>query len=246
MTRSPSAAAIVVGNEILSGKVREANVYELARVLRPEGVLLSRVVVIPDDVETIAREVRSLRAEHDYVFTSGGVGVTHDDVTIAAVALAFGVPVVRDPELEALIRGHYGDRVHENHLALANVPRGARSLVADGYPWPLLAIENVFVLPGIPEIFQRKLAILRVHLANAAAPFVSRAAYTRMDEAVLKPLLDAVVARNPEVEVGSYPRWNDPKYDTKLTFDGKNAEAVERAFEEFLKLLPPGEPQWTE
>jgi molybdenum cofactor synthesis domain-containing protein len=246
MTRSPSAAAIVVGNEILSGKVREANVYELARVLRDAGVLLSRVVAIPDDVQIIAREVRAHRAEFDYVFTSGGVGVTHDDVTIAAVALAFDVPVVRDPELEALIRGHYGPLVHENHLALANVPMGTRKLTADGYPWPLLAVENVFVLPGIPEIFQRKLAILRVHLADAAAPFVSRAVYTRMDEAILKPLLDAVVSRNPEVEVGSYPRWNDPKYDTKITFDGKKPEAVDRALEDFLSLLPPGEPQWTE
>jgi molybdopterin-biosynthesis enzyme MoeA-like protein len=136
--------------------------------------------------------------------------------------------------------------VHENHLALANVPKGARKILADRYPWPLLAMDNVFVLPGIPEIFQRKLAILREHLKTAGGPFVSRAAYTRMDEAVLKPLLDSVVARNPEVEVGSYPRWNDPKYDTKLTFDGKNVEAVERAFAEFLELLPPGEPQWIE
>lgn len=245
MARSPTAAAIVVGNEILSGKVREANVYELARVLRPAGVLLSRVVVVPDDIETIAREVRASREQFDYVFTSGGVGVTHDDVTIAAVARAFGVPVVRDPELETLIRRHYGNEVHENHLALANVPQGARNLVTEGYPWPLLAIENVYVLPGIPEIFQRKLAILRVHLATAP-PFVSRAVYTRMDEAVLKPLLDEVVARHPDVEVGSYPRWNDPAYETKLTFDGRDREAVERALEDFLRLLPPGEPQWIE
>ncbi len=245
MARSPTAAAIVVGNEILSGKVREANVYELARVLRPAGVLLSRVVVVPDEIETIAREVSAYRREFDYVFTSGGVGVTHDDVTIAAVARAFGVPVVRDPELEALIRRHYGEKVHENHLALANVPQGARNLVAEGYPWPLLAIENVYVLPGIPEIFQRKLAILRVHLANAPS-FVSRAAYTRMDEAVLKPLLDEVVARHPDVEVGSYPRWKDPAYETKVTFDGRDRDALERALEDFLRLLPPGEPQWTE
>jgi molybdopterin-biosynthesis enzyme MoeA-like protein len=155
------------------------------------------------------------------------------------------VPVVRDPELEALIRGHYGDRVHENHLALANVPEGARKLTAEGYAWPLVAIENVYVLPGIPEIFQRKLGILAAHLAKAA-PFLSRAVFTRMDEALLKPLLDAVVSRHPSVDVGSYPRWNDPKYETKVTFDGKDREAVERALEHFLNLLPPGEPQWIE
>jgi molybdenum cofactor synthesis domain-containing protein len=241
---SPSAAAIVVGNEILSGKVSEANVYELARLLRDSGVLLSRVVVIPDDLETISRETRALSAEHDYVITSGGVGVTHDDVTIAGVARAFGVPVVRDPELEALIRLHYGKKILENHLALANVPQGARKLTAHGYTWPLVAIENVFILPGIPEIFRRKLGILRAHLEKTLAPFLSRAVYTRMDEALLKPLLDEVVASHTAVEVGSYPRWNDPKYETKITFDGKEGEAIERALEHFLKLLPPGEPQW--
>jgi molybdenum cofactor synthesis domain-containing protein len=246
MPPSPTAAAIVVGNEILSGKVSEANVYELARVLRSSGVLLSRVVIIPDDIETIARDVRALRADFDYVITSGGVGVTHDDLTIAAVARAFGVPVVRDPELEALIRRHYGEKIHENHLALANVPDGARKLLAEGSVWPLVAIENVYILPGVPEIFQRKLGILRAHLTKAGAPFLSRAVYTRMDEAVLKPLLDEVVAQNTAVEVGSYPRWSDPKYETKVTFDGKDREAVEGALEHFLKLLPAGEPQWIE
>ena len=246
MTPSPTAAAIVVGNEILSGKISEANVYELARMLRSSGVLLSRVVIILDDAETIAGEVSALRPQFDYVITSGGVGVTHDDVTIAAVARAFGVPVVRDPELEGLIRRHYGEKVHENHLALANIPEGARKLTAEGFAWPLVAIENLFILPGIPEIFQRKLGILRAHLEKAGGPFVSRAVYTRMDEAVLKPLLDEVVARHPSVEVGSYPRWNDPNYETKVTFDGKDREAVERAVEHFLKLLPPGEPQWIE
>jgi molybdenum cofactor synthesis domain-containing protein len=246
MARSPTAAAIVVGNEILSGKISEANVYELAGVLRSSGVVLSRVVVIPDELETIAREVKTLASECDYIVTSGGVGVTHDDVTIAAVARAFEVPVVRDPELEALIRGHYGEKIHENHLALANVPQGALKLRAEGAVWPLIAIKNVFILPGIPEIFARKLQILRAHLKNAGAPFLSRSVYTRMDEALLKPILDEVVAGHRSVEVGSYPRWNDPRYDTRLTLDGTDREAVERALEHLLKLLPTGEPQWIE
>ncbi len=246
MRPSPNAAAIVVGNEILSGKISEANVYELAQVLRGSGVRLSRVVVVPDHLETIESEVRGLAGLHDYVVTSGGVGVTHDDVTIAAVARAFGVPVVRDPELESLIRRHYGEKLLENHLALANVPAGARKLTAEGSSWPLLAIENVYIFPGIPEIFRRKLAILRAHLGMTLAPFLSRAAFTRMDEALLKPLLDEIVASHSDVEIGSYPRWNDPKYDTKVTFDGKDREAIERALEHFLKLLPPGEPQWIE
>lgn len=243
--RNPRAAALVVGNEILSGKIREANVYELSRTLRSLGVVLDRVVIVPDDVEIIAQEVKSLAASHDYAFTSGGVGPTHDDLTMAGVARAFGVPIVRDPELETLLRRHYGNRVHENHLALANVPRGARQIRIDRSPWPLTAMENVFILPGVPEVFRMKLDILREHL-KGTRPFLSLAVYTKMDEALLKPLLDQIVASHPLVEVGSYPRWNDPSYETKLTFDGQDEPAVRRAFEDFLELLPEGEPQWTE
>jgi molybdenum cofactor synthesis domain-containing protein len=246
LTASKTAAALVVGNEILSGKIREDNVYELARLLRALGVVLARVSVVRDDIEIIAREVEELSRSHDYVFTSGGVGVTHDDLTIAAVARAFGVPIVRDPDLEALLRRHFGKNLHENHLALANVPEGTRQVYAKSSPWPLALKENVFILPGVPEVFRMKLDVVREHLKGSGAPILTRAVFTRMDEALLKPLLDAVVARHPEVEVGSYPRWNDPRYLTKITFDGRDAETLARVLAEFLGLLPEGEPQWVE
>lgn len=246
MTQSPTAAMLVVGNEILSGKVREANVYELARVLRSLGVVLARIVVVPDELDVIARETKELAGGHDLVFTSGGVGPTHDDVTIAGVARAFGVPVVRAPELEALLRRHYGERIHENHLALANVPQGARMLYAGNSPWPLVTLSNVFLMPGIPEVFRMKLDIVREHLRAASKPFLSRAVYVKLDEAQLKPALDAIVSRHRDVAVGSYPRWNDPAYETKVTLDAQDEGALVRALEDFLELLPDGEPQWTE
>jgi molybdenum cofactor synthesis domain-containing protein len=246
MPAAPTAAALVVGNEILSGKIREANVYQLAGLLRSLGVVLARVAVVRDDLETIAREVQELSRSHDHVFTSGGVGVTHDDLTIGGVARAFGVPVVRDPDLETLLRRHFGKNLHENHLALANVPQGTRHVYGAKSPWPLALKENVFILPGVPEVFRMKLEIVREHLKGSGAPILTRAVFTRMDEALLKPLLDAVVARHPEVEVGSYPRWNDPRYQTKVTFDGRDAEVLSRVLEEFKRLLPEGEPQWVE
>ncbi len=127
MTTAPatSAAVLVIGNEILSGKVEEANVAVLARALRPLGVLLRRVVVVMDDVDTIAREVTDLSTAHDWLFTSGGVGPTHDDVTIEAVAKAFGVKVVSSPEMEAMLRAHYSERCTDGHLRMALVPEGA-------------------------------------------------------------------------------------------------------------------------
>jgi molybdopterin-biosynthesis enzyme MoeA-like protein len=103
-------------------------------------------------------------------------------------------------------------------------------------------MRNVWLLPGIPEVFRIKLSHVRERLGGGR-PFVSRAVYTKLDEGELKPLLDAVVAAHPEVEVGSYPKWSDPSYRTKLTFDGQEAEPVGRAVETFLKLLPSGEPQ---
>ena len=245
MRPTRTAAALIIGNEILGGKIREANVFELARVLRDRGVELARVVVIPDTIPVIVDEVRKLSKAYDHVFTSGGVGPTHDDVTIAAVAEAFDVAVVRDPDIERLLRDYYGDDVTENHLLLANVPEGVKKLRIARAPWPLTVLENVWIMPGIPEVFRMKLEIVHDHL-EASAPFVTRSVFTKLDEAVLKPFLDETVSQHPKVTIGSYPRWQDPRYETKVTFDGTDKDAVEQAFEDFQHKLPDGEPQWTE
>jgi molybdenum cofactor synthesis domain-containing protein len=247
-TDTPTAAALVIGNEILSGKVEEANVALLARALRRLGVLLRRVVVVMDDVDTIAREVSALAPAHDWLFTSGGVGPTHDDVTIEAVAQAFGVPVVSSPEMEAMLRAHYGERCTEGHLRMALVPRGAALEVTQEIAWPTIRMGNTWLLPGIPEVFRMKLEVVASHLGRAlgtggARAFVSHAVYVKMDEGVLKPLLDRVVSEYPDVGVGSYPKWLDPTYKTKLTFDGRDDARVLAARDAFVALLPAGEPQ---
>jgi len=239
------AAALVIGNEILSGKVEEANVAVLARTLRGLGIALRRVVVVVDDVETIAREVRELSAAHDWVFTSGGVGPTHDDVTVEAVAKAFGVRVVSSPEMESMLREHYGSRCTEGHLRMALVPEGAALEVTREITWPTIRLRNTWLLPGIPEVFRMKLPVVVARIAadGARPAFVSHAVYTNMDEGNLKPLLDQVVARFPDVEIGSYPKWLDPAYKTKLTFDGRDEARVLAARDAFVALLPAGEPQ---
>jgi molybdenum cofactor synthesis domain-containing protein len=245
---TPTAAVLVVGNEILSGKVEEANVAVLARELRRLGVLLRRVVVVMDEVDAIADEVRELSASHDWVFTSGGVGPTHDDVTIEAVAKAFGVRVVSSPEMEGMLRAHYGERCTEGHLRMALVPEGAALEVSAEVTWPTIRLRNTWLLPGIPEVFRMKLPVVvaRIRGAGAASAFVSRAVYLKMDEGVLKPMLDRVVADFADVSVGSYPKWMDPAYKTKVTFDGRDEARVLAARDAFVALLPPGEPQRTE
>jgi molybdenum cofactor synthesis domain-containing protein len=247
--RGPTAAMIVIGDEILSGKVEEANVAVLARMLWSLGILLRRVVVVGDDVETIAHEVRALRVGHDWLFTSGGVGPTHDDVTVEAVAEALGVRVVSSPEMEAMLRAHYKERCTEGHLRMALVPEGSSLEVTQEITWPTIRLGNTWLLPGIPEVFRMKLAVVASVVARvgpAASSLVSHAVYTKLDEGVLKPLLDRIVADFPDVMVGSYPKWFDPAYKTKLTFDGRDEAPVLAARDAFVGLLPPGEPQRVE
>lgn len=240
--RQQTAAALVIGNELLSGKIHEENVVVLARSLRALGIALRRVVFIPDDVRVIVEEVRQLSAAFDLVFTSGGVGPTHDDVTIDAVAEAFGAGVEADERTATMIREHFGEALKPGHLLMARVPAGCE-LVGDGDgKWPTILMHNVWVLPGVPEIFRMRLRAIKKYLAGGR-PFVCREVYTNLDEGNLVPLLNEIVERFPSVDVGSYPKWNDPSYRTKLTFDGLDPEAVAAAFDTFVAMLPPGEPQ---
>ncbi len=237
-----TASALVIGNELLSGKVEEANVAVLARALRGLGVQLERVVMVPDDVDLIAHEVKELSSRFDFLFTSGGVGPTHDDVTVEGVAKAFGTNVVESPELAKMLRDHYGERCTDGHLRMALVPEGAALEVSPEVRWPTIRYANTWLLPGVPEIFRMKLPVAVARI-GADVAFVSRAVFTKMDEGDLRPLLDAVVAGFPDVGVGSYPKWQDPTYRTKLTFDGRDVARVDAAKDAFLALLPAGEPQ---
>ena len=235
-----TAAALVIGNELLSGKVLDANVHALAGSLRALGIRLSRVVMLPDEIAILAAEVRRLSAEFDVVFTSGGVGPTHDDVTVEAVAQAFEVDVVLDPTLSDLLRKVYGERLTEAHLLMARVPLGALLRGSPEVEWPTPVMNNVWILPGIPDLFKLKLLTARAHLRGPTS-FVTRALFLRMEEPILKPLLDAVVARHPQVEIGSYPKWFDPTYRTQITFDAETADAAQTALDDLRNLLAPSD-----
>ncbi len=228
-----TAAALLIGNELLSGKVEEANLKQLIALLRALGIRLIRAVYLPDDVDVIAREVNAMRTAADVVFTSGGVGPTHDDVTVEGVARAFGVSAVRDPALEALLHEVYGARCSEAHLRMALVPQGAELMTTLDIRWPTPRMSNVILLPGVPELFRAKLDIVRAHISGRA-PFISRAVFLRLDEVEFATALDAVVAAHQSVEVGSYPKWFDASYKTKITFDGRDEAAVRLALEDFL------------
>lgn len=232
-----TAAALIIGNEILTGKIEDENTPVLARELRLLGIRLARVIICPDELDVIADDLRALARAHDLVFTSGGVGPTPDDVTLPAVAKAFDLSLERSPLIEGLIRGYWGERTTDGHLRMADVPRGAELLSNPEVPWPVICVENVCVLPGVPEIFRIKLRMLRERI-GADTPFVSRALYTRCDEGTIAGLLEEVGHLHPAVEIGSYPRWRHEEYKVKLTFDGLDAAAVDAALEACRAGLP--------
>jgi molybdenum cofactor synthesis domain-containing protein len=236
---------LVIGNELLTGKVCEANLVVLAKSLRKLGILLRRVVMVRDDVDTIAREVRELSGTHDWLFTSGGVGPTHDDVTIEAVAQAFGVSVVMSPEMKGMLEAHYRERLTPGHLRMALIPEGGVLETTSQVPWPTVRVANTWIMPGVPQVFEMKIQVIEAKI-GADRAFVSHAVYTKMDEGDLKPLLDRIVLAFPNIEVGSYPKWSDPTYQTKLTFDGLDPALVAQARDAFIASLPPGEPQHVE
>ncbi|MBN2195678.1 MAG: competence/damage-inducible protein A [Polyangiaceae bacterium] len=236
-----TAAAVVVGNEILSGKVRDTNVVELARTLRGLGIRFSRVVVVADDCAEIAAEIAALRASHDVVFTSGGVGPTHDDLTIAAAAAAFGVEIVISEAMADILRAHYGARCRDEHLRMARVPAGAWLARVPDSQWPAIVMRDVWLLPGVPEVFRAKLEVIRAWL-RGPAPFFTRAVYLATEESEVVSVIDTVAAAHPQVEVGSYPRWEPSDHRTKITFDARESLLVEAACADLLARLPAGEP----
>lgn len=231
-----TASGIIIGDEILSGKVRDTNSAQLIDMLRSLGVEMKRLVIIGDDPEAIAVEVTLASQRFDYVFTSGGVGPTHDDRTIEGVAGAFGRQVVRHPQLEQNIRRHWGDRVNEAALKLAEVPDGARLLTSGGGLLPVVIFRNVYILPGIPQLFAAKLQ--RISQELEGTPCILRSVYLRSDESSIAEHLGHVDREFEQVKIGSYPRLDDPDHRVRVTVEGHDRDRIAQAIDRLLELLP--------
>ena len=222
-----TAGIAVIGDEILSGKFADENAAFLITELRALGVDLRRVVIIPDDLADIAATVPELAARFDHVFTSGGVGPTHDDVTIAGIATGFGTHVVRHPDLEAKVRAYWGDKLAEPNLRLADIPAGAELVYGTGDVWPVVLYRNVYILPGVPALFRRKFVEIRDRFR--AEPVATARVYVDADEGQIAGDLDATVAAFPAVKIGSYPRFSETDFRVMLTLEGKHADEVAAA-----------------
>jgi molybdenum cofactor synthesis domain-containing protein len=231
-----TAGIILIGNEILSGKIRDENAAYLCRELRALGVDVRRIAVIPDEVGLIADEVATFTKAFDLVFTSGGVGPTHDDVTIAGVARAMAVPVVRHPELVALLDRYYRGQVTEAALRMAEIPEGAELVTGGTLRFPTILMRNVYVLPGVPEIFRQKFDALRERFRDQ--PIHLKNVFVRIGEGTLADYLNRLLESFPLLQLGSYPEFSNPEYQVKVTLESRDRGYLEQALGDFLARLP--------
>jgi FAD synthetase len=231
-----TAGIVVIGNEILSGKVQDANAAYLLHELRLLGVDVKKVSVIPDEVEIIALEVAAFSRQFEVVFTSGGVGPTHDDVTIQGIAKAFGRRVIRHPELEGSLRNRYGSDLNEARLKLTEVPEGA-VLIRDGSLWlPAVVVENVYIFPGIPDLLRQKFDAIKERFRDQ--PYYLCKVYVKEGEGNIAAVLHELLREFPELMLGSYPEIHNPSYKVMLTLESKDETYLKTALERLLAMLP--------
>ncbi len=235
---SKSAGIVIIGNEVLSGKTQDTNSFFLCTELRQLGVEVQKISTIPDVIELIGREVAEFSKRFDFVFTTGGVGPTHDDVTIDGIAHGFGLKVVRHPDIERRMRQRLGSDVNEARLRMANVPEGAELLATEALLAPIVKIHNVFIFPGIPRILQERFHAIKENFREA--PYFLKNVYVKSGEGVIAKMLNDVLAKFPELLLGSYPVLDIPEYKVKVTFESKDPEYLQRALQSFLASLPDG------
>ncbi len=207
-----TAAILAIGDELLSGRTRDANIQYLAQWLTERGVALLEARIVGDEIETIADALNDLRSRHDYIFTSGGIGPTHDDITADAIAAAFGVAVIEHPEALALIGAWYeqrGETMTDARRRMARAPEGAQLINNAVSGAPGVRIENVFVLAGVPRIFQGMLNALDAVIERGAVLHSRAVTAPGMQESLLAEALADIQANHGGVAFGSYPIGGD-------------------------------------
>jgi FAD synthetase len=230
-----TAAYIGIGDELLAGSTQDSNFLYLAQTLRELGIRLVRGLIIPDDLDAIQEALHLLRHRVTYVFTSGGLGPTHDDVTVDGVARALGVGVIRDPILEKKLREYFGQSLDESSLKMASVPEGASLHFCDRLLIPVLSVDNIYLFPGIPELFRQKLDSIKERFRTA--PYWTEEILCGQLESEIADILLDALDRFPTLKIGSYPKLGRSGYSVKIVLESKDRELVERAAEHLRKLI---------
>ena len=235
----PTAAMLVIGDEILSGRTRDANMHHLAGRLAAAGIDLVEVRVVPDEADAIVAALTALRDGADHVFTSGGIGPTHDDITADAVAAAFGVGIdVRD-DARAILEERYrrtGFEMNEARLRMARIPDGATLIANPVSGAPGFTIGNVHVMAGVPQIFEAMLDGVLATLTGGPALSTARLTVEKGEGDIAGPLRSAQEAA-PGVKIGSYPRHVDGRYSVEIVVRGADADEVGRVADDLARTF---------
>lgn len=232
-----TACVIIIGNEILSGRTSDANLAYLGQRLGELGIHLYEARVIPDTEDAIINTVNQCRRIYDYVFTTGGIGPTHDDITSQSIAKAFGTPIKRDAEAVARLKAYYGpDDLNEERLSMANVPKGARLIDNPVSAAPGFEIENVWVLAGVPAIMRVMFEGI-VHRLTGGAPILSRTVSTNLSEGQIANGLKVIQAHYPDVIIGSYPFFRKQRFGISIVLRGVDARTLNGAAADVQALV---------
>ena len=239
---NPTAAILVIGDEILSGRTRDANLHYLAGELTRVGIDLTEARVVPDRTGAIVAAVNALRAGHDHVFTSGGIGPTHDDITSDAIAQAFGVPISVRGDARAILQAHYdrsGIVLNEARLRMARVPDGARLIDNPVSAAPGFTLGNVHVMAGVPDIFRAMVASVLPTLTGGR-PVLSQTLRVMKGEGTIAAPLAALAAEFDDLTFGSYPFVRDGAYGSNLVVRGQDAGRLSAAMMRMVATFGPG------
>lgn len=231
-----TAAVLLIGDELLSGRTKDQNAGWIADRLTGLGIDLKEVRVVADDEVAIVEAVNALRARYDYVFSTGGIGPTHDDITADAIAKAFGVGIDYRADVVAAMQKVFGDRLNEARLRMARIPDGASLLYAEGNVAPGFIIGNVHVMAGVPKIMQSMFAAVAPHLRTGPA-VLSETILADAKEGDVGTPLGEIQKRNPDVSIGSYPFQDERGYNTNLVIRGRDPAAVAKARAEVMAML---------
>jgi molybdenum cofactor synthesis domain-containing protein len=238
-SRTWTAALLVIGDEILSGRTQDKNVAQVATWLNDQGIRLAEVRIVPDDTARIVEAVNALRAAHDYLFTTGGIGPTHDDITVDSIAAAFGVPVIVHPQARAILEDYYRGRpggLTESRLRMARTPQGAELLPNPSSGAPGVKIGNVYIMAGVPHIAAAMLEALAGKL-QGGRPVVSVTLGARAPESDVADLLRETEEAHPGVAIGSYPFFKDGRYGANFVIRSEDAGLARETSEDLAGRL---------
>lgn len=237
---NPTAAMLVIGDEILSGRTRDANMYYLAGELGKRGITLKEVRVVSDDRTAIIEAVNALRAAYDTVITSGGIGPTHDDITAEAIAAAFSVPIGIRDDARALLAAHYartGTEFNDARQRMARIPDGATLIDNPISVAPGFTLENVHVMAGVPNIFQAMVASV-IPTLTGGQPLLSQTLRINRGEGEIAGPLTALAEDYPDLSIGSYPFIRDGAYGSNIVIRGVDAGQIDAAITRLAAHFP--------